>query len=208
MLTCYLQNDSSSTEFYSRTTAALDKQKASDRETAQQLQEAKDAANMHEPVGFQPPQKPIGVDTPKVAPNHDRPEVATSSDLNGKKSVAGRKTMKGTDFQGLHMGKLAPKETQVAADNKAQDEDEIAGKEEIVKSKEDQEIEIELNTILKKGPSESLVTTTPAEDETLSSTNDTYLCSHSFQQILLSPFCQGQTNTPRKIHHRACSLCC
>jgi len=156
MLISIPQNDSSSTEFYTRTASALDKQKSSDRETAQRLQEAKDAAQAQEPVGFQSPQKPIAVDTPKVAPAPDRGEAAKPPEMNGEKSVAGRKTMKEGEVKDAHSSRLSPKDSPAAADKEAQDEDETRGKEEIVKTKEDHEIESELNSILKKGPSKSL----------------------------------------------------
>ncbi len=99
---------------------------------------------------------PIAVDTPKIAPAPDRVEAATPAGMNGEKSVAGRKTMKGSEVKDVHSGKLAPKVSPSAADKQAQDEDDTGSKEETVKSKEDQEIEIELNSILKKGPSKSL----------------------------------------------------
>lgn len=67
------------------------------------------------------------------------------------KSVAGRKTMKGGETKDLHTGKEAP----MKANKKIKEVDEAEGTEVVVESKEDHEIERELNSILKKGPSKS-----------------------------------------------------
>lgn len=143
------------------------------------------------------------IDIPKYAPSGDR-EQAKGNGPEGEKSVAGRKTMKGGESKDLHSGKFSP----AAADKEAQNADETSGKEETVKSKEDHEIETELNSILKKGPSKSLRLPALAKGRLDLAANDTHSGSHHIQQILLSPFCQSQENTSREVHHRTCSLRC
>lgn len=105
--------------------------------------------------------------------------------------------MKGSEFKGVHSDESAPKESTAAPDKQAQDEDETGGKEETVKSKEDHEVEIELNLILKKGPSESLQVAMPAEDRLLLLANNTPVivfsksyCPHSAKakRILLEKY--------------------
>lgn len=157
----YLSNDSSSQDFYSRTVAALDKKQASDQEVAQKLQDIKDAAKAQEPVVPTTPQKPIAASNEDGKPIEVKPpayaeEQNSDNPTGGKadddaKSVAGRKTMlKGGETKDLHSGKEAP----MAVDRGK--EKYPAGKkvekEEKVESKEDHEVEMELNSILKKGP--------------------------------------------------------
>ena len=158
----HAQNDSSSQDFYSRTVAALDKKEASDQEVAQKLQDIKDAAKAQEPVVPNTPQKPIDVSTEdersmevKVPVSEEGQGSENSIMAKGNddaKSVAGRKTMlKGGETKDLHSGKEAP----IAVDREK--EKYPAGKkvekEEKVESIEDHEVEMELNSILKKGPS-------------------------------------------------------
>lgn len=158
----HAQNDSSSQDFYSRTVAALDKKQTSDQEVAQKLQDIKDAAKAQEPVVPTTPQKPIAasnedgkpieVKTPAYAEEQNSDNPAGGKADDDAKSVAGRKTMlKGGETKDLHSGKEAP----MAVDREK--EKYPAGKkvekEEKVESKEDHEVEMELNSILKKGPS-------------------------------------------------------
>lgn len=156
MLILISQNDPSSTEFYTRTTAALDRQKASDQATAKKLQDAKDAANAQDPVGFQPPQKPIQVESAKVAPSPDRVEAVDPPDMRGEKSVAGRKTMKEKEKNDVQTSPSSLKKPPISPDKKVSDVKDSGSKEETVKTKEELEIDAELNTILKKGPSKFL----------------------------------------------------
>ena len=67
--------------------------------------------------------------------------VASEKDVDDSKSVAGRKKMKGGESKDLHSGKESPKE-----DNKGE-------KKEPARSKEQQDTEAEMNSILKRGPS-------------------------------------------------------
>lgn len=158
----HAQNDSSSQDFYSRTIAALDKKQALDQEVAQKLQDIKDAAKAQEPVVPTTPQKPIAastedgrpmeVEVPGYAEEQGSEIPARENVDDDAKSVAGRKTMlKGGETKDLHSGKEAP----MAVDREK--EKYPAGKkvekEEKVESKEDHEVEMELNSILKKGPS-------------------------------------------------------
>lgn len=126
---------------------------------AQKLQEVKDAAKAQEPNVVAPLQKPIAGDSnpadfeiPKYPVVGDGEKAATDTGADGGKSVAGRKTMKGGETKDLHSGKEAP---MVADKEKGAEGDEPEGKEETTKTKEDHEVEIELNSILKKGPSKS-----------------------------------------------------
>lgn len=158
------QNDTSSQEFYSRTVAALEKKRASDQEVAQKLQDIKDAVRAQEPVVPTVPQKSIAASTENGKPIEG--EVLTSAEEQDStllrmekgdddaKSVAGRKTMlKSGETKDLHSGREAPmgereKEKYPAGKKKL-------AKEEKAESQEDHEVELELNSILKKGPSTS-----------------------------------------------------
>lgn len=156
----YLSNDSSSQDFYDRTVAALEKKQASDQEVAQKLQDIKDAARMQEPVAPNTPRKADAADAKDEIPIDSKfltlEHQGTGSSQTGKtdddaKSVAGRKKMlKGGETKDLHSGKEAP----MAAEGEK--EKYPAGKkiekEEKVESEEDHEVEMELNSILKKGP--------------------------------------------------------
>lgn len=157
----YLSNDSSSQDFYSRTVAALDKKQALDQEVARKLQDIKNAAKAQEPVIPTVPQKPIAasaddgkpieVQVPAYAEEHDKENPTMKIGDNDAKSVAGRKTiLKDGETKDLQSGKEAP----MAVDREK--EKYPAGKkvekEEKVESEEDHEVEMELNSILKKGP--------------------------------------------------------
>ena len=68
------------------------------------------------------------------------------------KSIAGRRViLKGGETKDLHSGKEAP--MAVDKDKEKYPAGKKVEKEEIVESKEDHEVEMELNSILKKGPS-------------------------------------------------------
>ena len=74
------------------------------------------------------------------------------------KSVAGRKTMlKGGETKDLHLGKEAP--MAVEREKEKYPAGKKIEKEQPVESQEDHEVEMELNSILKKGPSTSKPTT-------------------------------------------------
>jgi len=164
-----MKRDSSSQEFYSRTVAALEKQ-ASDAETARRLQEVKDTASNQGPVVAPAPHKPLGDSVSKDRshigikvsdqsypekgpPDGSMPEKdmvgrpAMNRESESEKSVAGRKTMKGGEIKDLHSGNQSPMERSGEAQNDEKKEE---------KSKEDQEVDLELNSILKKGPSTHL----------------------------------------------------
>lgn len=157
-----IQNDSSSQDFYTRTVAALDKKEISDQEVAQKLQQAKDAAKVQELVGVTSPQRPIAaniedqnpvqVKAPVHSEEGDRDGLATEVIRESAKSVAGRKTMKGGEHRDMHSGKGA---AMVSNREKGKTTSQKEGKEEKVESKEEHEVEMELNSILKKGPSRS-----------------------------------------------------
>ena len=158
------QNDTSSQEFYSRTVAALERKQASDQEVAQKLQDIKDAVRAQEPVVPTVPQKPIAPGTEDGKPiegkaltsaeEQDNKLVRVGKGDDAAKSVAGRKTMlKSGETKDLHSGKEVPM-------GEREHEKYPAGKkklaqEEKAESQEDHEVELELNSILKKGPSTS-----------------------------------------------------
>lgn len=160
----HAQNDSSSQDFYSRTVAALEKKQASDREVAQKLQDIKEAARAQGAVLPTTPQKPIAVSIEDERPIEGKISTTTNEQDSAflqmekgdddARSVAGRKTMlKGGEIKDLHSGKEAP----IAIEREK--EKYPAGKkveiQEKAESKEDHEVEMELNSILKKGPSMS-----------------------------------------------------
>lgn len=98
--------------------------------------------------------KPIEVEVSAHAEAQDSENPTKGKGDDDAKSVAGRKTMlKGGETKDLHSGKEAP----IAVDREK--EKYPAGKkvekEEKVESAEDHEVEMELNSILKKGPSTS-----------------------------------------------------
>ena len=146
------QNDSSSQEFYSRTVTALDRKDTSDKEVSQKLQAVKDAAKVQGPVGVPQPQKPMVGDAQPARTGSSTPmdsKVSADTEVDREKSVAGRKTMKGGETKDVHSGKESPKELPKAADKQKTEAVDT------VESEEDHEIETELNSILKKGPSKS-----------------------------------------------------
>ena len=74
------------------------------------------------------------------------PPKVTSASSTGEKSVAGRKKMKGGEKWDVATGKEA------AAEENAQE-----SKKDEAETKMDHDVEDELNSILKKGPSESML---------------------------------------------------
>ena len=154
-----LQNDSSSQDFYSRTVAALDRKDASDQEVSEKFKATKDAAKAQEPDGMASPQNPIAADREERKPIDVEIPLAsetagsdrgTASKTGGSvKSVAGRKTIKGGETKDVHSGKEAPKYPDPSKE-KGDEE-----KKEVQETEEEHELEVELNTILKKGPSMS-----------------------------------------------------
>lgn len=168
-----MQRDSSSQDFYSRTVAALDKKEASDAETSRKLQEIKDAAtnkgqvtapSLQKPladsvapaeshVSVEVPYKSIATDEASGSSNMEKKVVmkpVAEMETEKERSVAGRKTMRGGELKDVHSGKEAPVsvEKQRVGDVKIDEK-----KEE--KSTEEQEVDLEINSILKKGPSKS-----------------------------------------------------
>lgn len=126
---------------------------------ADKLSEVKNAAKAQEPLGASSLQKPISDGSPSAA-GIDKAAADGNADSNAngstdeEKSVAGRKTMKGGEHKDVSSGKKSPKDSPKSAiKSQGQDQDEAKGKETDVKSQEDHEIEAELNTILRKGPS-------------------------------------------------------
>ena len=136
------QNDahrSQSQDFYKTTVAAMNRKEASDQEISQKLDAAKhEAAQVAGEQGAQKPMSP-GDTKPESPP----PKVSGEAS-KGEKSVAGRKKMKGGEKWDMATGKEAAME-----DKKKEPEKNEA------ETKEDHEVEVELNSILKKGPSES-----------------------------------------------------
>lgn len=165
-----MQRDSASPDFYARTVAALDKKEASDAEISRKLQEVKNAAKNEGPVIAPPLQKPLAdsqakpradVDAPYKSKAVDEPSEsgASSTELvktavidkgtGNERSVAGRKTMKGGELKDVHSGKEAPMKME-----KQRNIGEIKTAEmKVEKSPEELEVDSELNSILKKGPS-------------------------------------------------------
>lgn len=204
-----MKKDSSSQEFYSRTVTALEKQ-ASDAETARKLQEVKDAARTQGPVVAPAPQKPLGdsvlkdrshIDIEVSDQSHPEKahsdesmlekdtakERAKSRESESEKSVAGRRTRKGGQMENLHSGNQSP----MGGLGEAQKDEK---KEE--KSKDDQEVDLELNSILKKGPSTRL----QPFSNLLSITLLTQPCfSHRFLQVLLSLFEESKEYSAGKV---------
>ena len=128
----------------------------------QKLQDIKDAARAQEPVARPMFRKPIVASTEDrqsiegktptstEEPNSNSPQFWKGDD--DTKSVAGRKTMlKSGETKELHQGKEALKglereKEKYPVGKKVEQEKET-------ESKEDHEVEMELNSILKKGPS-------------------------------------------------------
>ena len=134
---------------------------------AQKLQNIKDAARAQEPVVPTIPQKSKSiVASVEDGKPIDREALTFSKEYHGEnskigkgdddaKSVAGRKTMlKGGETKDLHSGKEAP--MAIEREKEKYPAGKKVEKEEKEESREDHELEMELNTILKKGPSTSI----------------------------------------------------
>ena len=143
---------------------------------AQKLQDIKDAAKAQEPVIPTSPQKPIAASTDnrepidmKVSAHAEGPDSNSLSGRKGDdnaKSIAGRKTMlKGGETKDLHSGKEAP--MVVDREKEKYPAGKKMEKEEKVESKEEHEVEMELNSILKKGPSTSKSMLCTEEDKVI-----------------------------------------
>ena len=129
---------------------------------AHTLQEVKDAVKAQEPVGVIAPQKSTtgNAEDRKSAVVSKQPDSDSApsgkaiedNNSDGEKSVAGRKTMKSGEMKDLRSGKETPLKIDKTKDKVAEvrKDDEEAEK---VQSKEDHDVEVELNSILKKGPS-------------------------------------------------------
>ena len=116
----------------------MNRKEASDLEVSQKLDAAKqEAAQVAGEQGAQKPMTPG--DTRSESPP---PKVQGDASSSGQKSVAGRKKMKGGEKWDMNTGKEAAMEK------------DKEGKKDEPETKEDHEVEIELNSILKKGPSE------------------------------------------------------
>lgn len=164
-----LQNDSSSQEFYSKTVTALEKKKSNDAEVDRRTQGTKDVPKSKASVSNPHVQKPLSSETEKgkphaeievpkrlpsekpisgKAPSDNRPP---EDKMDGERTVAGRKLMKGKEKQKPISETAAPSASSKSA---AKGEEKAAAtKSEKVESKEDHEVETEINSILKKGPS-------------------------------------------------------
>ncbi|KAL8736291.1 MAG: hypothetical protein Q9166_000446 [cf. Caloplaca sp. 2 TL-2023] len=161
----YFSNDAStlsSSEFYSRTLAAMDRdaQKVSNLDTRTPakhdsiIHEANQASadgKVGEPPPI-PPAKGQEHEAVLVAPD----DKSVKPDKPDAKGVAGRKMFKGGENWDVASGKQAP----IGAKKKGDEEnesDEGVKKEEKVETKEEHEIEVELNAILKKGPTKEIL---------------------------------------------------
>ncbi|KAG8533457.1 uncharacterized protein KY384_002240 [Bacidia gigantensis] len=129
----FVGRDTTTQEFYTRTVAALDKKHASDAEAASKWRTIKDPAKNQEPISDgNTAQKPLDESSDDGEQPHGEPEKypkTESKDEEGdEKSVAGRKKMKGEGHKSDRPHK----------------------------SKEERQVEAEMNSILKRGPSTSL----------------------------------------------------
>ena len=96
--------------------------------------------------------EPIEVKGSTYAEEQDIENLITGKVNDDARSVAGRKTMlKGGETKDLHSGKEAP--MAVDREKEKYPAGKKAEKEAKVESQEDHEVEMELNSILKKGPS-------------------------------------------------------
>lgn len=146
---------------------ALDKKKAADAKARQPSEAYQDSRKNSAPIAGVNVQKPISgdrdrsraeIEVPKQlpsgkpiqgkAPGDNRP---TEEKMEIEKSIAGRKTMKGTDGKKPRPEKVAPSSANTDQDGAAKTTSSAkAGKTE---TEEEHEVELEINSILKKGPS-------------------------------------------------------
>ena len=174
--TCSCQSrGSKSRDFYATTVAALNAKERSDQATQQKLLDAQRAA-----------QAPVKSETspPAAKPPEEKPA--------SQKSIAGRKKVKGGD----KWDKVTGKDSATVGDRVAGTQD---AKTTVVETKEEHEVEVELNSILKKGP--SLSTPPPFliwcdvqnSDSGCKSLTSYRLCSsHCLLQNILPPLQKGQ----------------
>ena len=132
-------------DFYSTTLEALN---AQDAETARKLEESRLAAKKGAKPEAAGPAKPLAeaeqIPIEVEIPQRDDGEGAEKAK---EKGVAGRRKMKGGEKWDMASGKEAAMQVDKAGDG---------GKEKETKeTKEEHEVEVELNAILKKGPSKS-----------------------------------------------------
>ncbi|KAL9000063.1 MAG: hypothetical protein Q9188_005756 [Gyalolechia gomerana] len=152
----YYTNDAdtlSSSEFYSRTVAAMDREASSSSPSIQKhdsvSHEAHQAAadgKVKEPPPI-PPAKGQEHEAVLVAP--DDKSVKPDKDAKG---VTGRKKYKGGEHWDVASGKQAPFGGKKKLEDEESEEDEVGKKYEKVETEEEHEVEVELNSILKKGP--------------------------------------------------------
>lgn len=180
------QNDSrraSTQDFYQTTVDALNAEDAANAETAHRLKEAREAAKKGaklEAVGPNKPkehqaQTPIDIEIPKPEDGRTRAE----------KPVSGRKKMKGGEKWDMATGKEAAIQAHGQEEHARQEEQE---------TQEQHEIEVELNAILKKGPSklEPASVFADLKEFTCVTISDEADDSHHLFQIILPLFCQSQ----------------
>ena len=131
------------------------------------MQDIKDAARAQEAVVPVAPEKPVFASTEDrklikgkdlmSAEEQDRKPLQILRVDDDAKSVAGRKTMlKGGETKNLHSEKEAP--MAVEREKEKYPAGKKIEKEQRMESQEDHEVEMELNSILKKGPSMSTPT--------------------------------------------------
>ncbi|KAL8997234.1 MAG: hypothetical protein Q9169_003427 [Polycauliona sp. 2 TL-2023] len=155
-----LQNDAStlsSSEFYSRTVAAMDHEAQKSSQVDPEPQPIHDTM-IHKPI-------PAGTDNkvnepPPVPPvtgqEHEAVLVAPDDksvkpDKPDAKGVAGRRTYRGGENWDVASGKQAPIGAKKTVDGEGE-ADEEPPKESKAETEEEHAIEVELNAILKKGP--------------------------------------------------------
>lgn len=128
---CSCQNrGSKSRDFYATTLAAINAKERSDQATQQKLVDAQRAA-----------QTPFKSESPLPVAKPPEPEPPSQKSIAGRKIVnSGEKWDKGTE-----------KESGKVGDRAAGAKD---AKTAVVETKEEHEVEVELNSILKKGPSQ------------------------------------------------------
>lgn len=131
-------------DFYSSTINALGVQDASDDATRRKLEEVRQGVKLQPHAG----NRPQSFEMPKATSMVDIPGEADGEE----KSVAGRKKMlKGGERWDMATGK----EAAMVVDKIGDDKDSTGGRAE---TKEEHEVEVELNSILKKGPSKYIPT--------------------------------------------------
>lgn len=207
-----LQNDPStlsSSDFYSRTVAAMDReaQRSShvDPATPAKHDTMNHKANqvgadgkVNEPPPI-PPAKGQEHEAVLVAPD----DKSLKPDKPDAKGVAGRKKYMGGENWDVASGKQAP----IGAKRKGDEDSEAVeekAKESKAETEEEHEIEVELNAILKKGPSESTPPVCVGSGGLLTVLR---LPSHHLFEIHLPLLHEGQIDPPGKVHHRPYPLC-